>query len=60
VAQEFEFWVAVQVGDIALLAGEQVINAKHLLAPAEQPVAKVRAEKSRAACDQGAVLEKRA
>ena len=59
-AQEFEFRIAVQVGDIALLAGEQVVDAEHFLPAAKQAVAQVRAEKSRAACDKCAVLEKRA
>jgi hypothetical protein len=37
------------MGDVALRAGEKVIHAKHVMAVADEPVAKVRAEKTRAA-----------
>ena len=58
VAQELEFRIAVQVGDVALLAGEQVVDAQHFLSAPEQPVAQVRAEKARAARDERAVFQK--
>ena len=57
-AQELEFRVAVQVGDVALLAGEQVVYSEHVLPAGDQPVRQVRAEEARAAGHQRAVLEK--
>ena len=45
----------VQVSDVALLAGEQVVDAEHVLPALQQPVAQVRAEKAGAARDENAL-----
>ena len=55
VAHELEARMAEQVLDIALGAGEQVVDAEHLMALAEQPVAQVRAEEAGAAGHQDAL-----
>ena len=52
VAHQLEHRVAHQVGDVALGAGEVVVDAQHVVAVGEQPLAQVRAEEAGAAGDQ--------
>ena len=49
VAQEFEARMADEMLDVALLAGEEIIDADDLMADLEQAVAQMRAEKAGAA-----------
>ena len=49
---ELEARVVVQVIDVALGAGEEVVDAEHLVALLEQAVAEVRAEEAGAAGDE--------
>jgi hypothetical protein len=56
-AQELELRIAVQVGDVALLAGEQVVDAEYFLAAREQPVAQVGTEEARSTRDERAVFK---
>lgn len=55
-AQHFEARMPQQVGDVALGAGVEVVDAQHIVPVAQQAVAQVRAEKARAAGDQHAAL----
>jgi hypothetical protein len=52
VAHELEPRVVREMIDVALVAGEQVVDAEHLVAAPEQAVDQMRAEKARAAGDQ--------
>ena len=52
VADQLEPRIVEQVNDVLAPAGEEVIEAEHLLALANQPLAKVRANESRTTCDQ--------
>ncbi len=54
-AQKFEARMIVQVINIALGAGEQVIGAQHLVPLLQQAIYKVRTEKPRPACHQDAL-----
>ena len=54
VADQFEVRLAQQVGDVRLLAGEEVVQADHVVAFVDQPLAEVRAEKAGPAGDQNA------
>jgi len=49
VAHELERGVRQKMGDVPLLAGEQVVDADHLVTVPQQPVAKVGAEETGAA-----------
>ncbi len=55
VADELEARMVVQVLDVALGAGEEIVDAEHLVALLQQPVAQMRAEESGAAGDQDAL-----
>ena len=54
-AHELEKRIAEQVRDVALGAGEQVVDAEHLVALGDQPVDEMRAEESGPAGDQDAL-----
>ena len=51
-AQELEARVVMQVFDIALRAGEEIVGADHFMALRHQPVDQMRAEKARSTSDQ--------
>ena len=51
-AHEFEVRIAQKVRDVVLGAGEEVVDAKHIVALGQQPFAQVRAQKPRTARDQ--------
>ena len=51
VPHELEAWVRMQVGDIVLGAGEQIVDAQHFVAGFEQTVGEMRTEEARAAGD---------
>ena len=53
-AEELEAGMTVQVVDVALGAGEKVVNAEHLVTLSEQSVDEVRAEEAGAAGDEDA------
>ncbi len=53
-AQELEARMVVQVIDVALGAGEEIVDAQHLVALRQQPVDQVRAEEACATRDQDA------
>jgi len=55
VAHEFEARVVVQMVDIALVAGEEVIDAEDFIAPFEKPVDQVRAKEAGASCHEDAL-----
>ena len=48
-ADELERRVAEQMGDVAPGAGVEVVDAQHLMALADQPLAQMRAQETRAA-----------
>ena len=50
VAHELEARMGVQVIDIALGAGEQIVDAQHFVALIEQPVGQVRSQEAGTAC----------
>ena len=52
VAHQLEHRVAQQVRDVALAAGEVVVDAEHVVALGQQPLAQVRPEEAGAAGDQ--------
>src|SRR5271157_68586 len=52
VADDLEVGIAFEMNDVGATPAEEVIEAYYLVAVVEQPLAEVRAEKSRAACDQ--------
>ncbi len=52
--QKLEARLVVQVVDVPLSAGEEVIDARHLVTLLQQPVAKVRAEEAGTAGDEDA------
>ena len=54
VANQLEVRPAEQMGDVRLLAGEEVVEADHVVPLLDQPLAEVRAEKAGAAGDQNA------
>ena len=54
VAHELEPWVAVQVVDVALRAGEQVVEADHLVPLIQQAVDQVRPDEPGTAGDEDA------
>jgi hypothetical protein len=51
VAQEFEARIGVEMVDIALRAGEEIVEAQHFVAFGKQPVRQVRAEEAGATGD---------
>ena len=51
---QIEIRPAEQVGDVRLLAGEEIIEADHVVPLLHQPLAEVRAEKTGPAGDQNA------
>jgi hypothetical protein len=51
-AMRLEVRVADQVGDVVLAPGEVVVDAQHIMALGQQPLAQMRAEESGAACHQ--------
>ena len=53
-AHEFEARMIVQMIDIALGAGEQIVDAQHFMAVGQQAIDQMRAEKSGAAGHQDA------
>ncbi len=54
VAHQLEAGVAQQVRDVALAAGEEIVDTEHIVAAADQAIAQVRTEKAGAAGDQDA------
>src|SRR5205085_5969548 len=52
VAQQLEARIVQQVEDVFATAGEKVVEAQHFVVFAEQPLAKMRADKTRAAGDE--------
>ena len=54
VAHRLEMRVGQQVRDVVLAAGEIIVDAEHVVALGEQPLAQMRAEKTGAAGDQNA------
>ena len=48
-AHEFQPFMAVEVVDVSLCAGKQIVDAKHFVTLVKQPVHQVRAQKARAA-----------
>ena len=55
VAHELEAGVVEQVGDVVLGAGEEVVDAEHVVALGQQAVAQVAAQKAGAAGDEDAL-----
>ena len=55
VSDQFEVRVRKQVDDIFLLAGEEIVQTDHIVAPLNEPIAQVRAEKSSSAGNQYAL-----
>ncbi len=55
VADQLEVRTWQQVGDVRLLAGEEVVEADHVVPAFQQPFAKMNAEKARPAGDQDAL-----
>ena len=53
-ADELEMRVVEQVLDVVLGAGEEVVDAEHVVAALQQPLAQMRAEEAGAAGDEGA------
>ena len=53
-AQQLEPLVPQQMRDVAFVAGEEIVDAQHLVAVADQPVAEMRAEEAGAAGDEDA------
>src|SRR5581483_784129 len=56
-AHKLEALVSDQVLDIAPRAGEEIVEAKHLVAGLEQSLAKMRSEKAGAAGDENTLLQ---
>jgi hypothetical protein len=54
VVHELEVRMVQQVGDVVLAAGEQVVQADHVVAARDQPVAQMRADEAGPAGDQNA------
>jgi Fe2+ transport system protein B len=52
VTHKFEARLGVQVVNILLSTGEQIVDAEHLVAQLKQPVREVRAQEASAACYQ--------
>ena len=52
VADQLEVRAGQQMGDIRLLAGEEVVQADHVVTVFQQPLAEVGAEKTSSAGDQ--------
>jgi hypothetical protein len=52
VADEFEIGAAVEVGDVAFPAGEEVVEADDFVAVAKEAIAEVGAEEAGAAGDE--------
>ena len=46
VAQKFEISLTQQMCDVRLLAGEEIVDANHVMAVGDQPLAQVRAQKA--------------
>jgi hypothetical protein len=51
VTQQLETRIVEQVKDILAPAGEKVVQAEHIISLADESLAKMRANKPRAACD---------
>ena len=49
--QQLEARIVEQVKDVLAPAGEEIIEAEHFVAFAEEPLAKMRADEPRATCD---------
>ena len=52
VPQQFKIFVAKQMGDIRLLAGEEVVHADNIVAVSHESLAEMAAEKSGTTSDQ--------
>jgi hypothetical protein len=52
VAYQLEAWVIQQRKDVLAPAGEKIVEAKHFVAFADEPLAKMRANEPRTPCDQ--------
>ena len=57
-AHQLEARVPEQMRDVVLVAGEEVVDAEHVVAFVDQPVAEMRAEKAGAAGDENSLHEK--
>src|SRR5438552_19025072 len=55
---ELEIWIAAEVGNVVHAAGDEIIDADHLVTTREEKIGQVRAEEAGGAGDDGGGVER--